>query len=181
MLLATVLVHHNHTSHTLVSHCLWSLYWNMFLSKEKEEAKRRKREYLCVDHFWSRECWCDLVCGSSTGHWTWKMRRQRWPWLEVCLADCFMSVFRCVFVCACRWRQGAVAGRRLINLAVHTHSVIIIVWAKPRTRRNRVDLSCVCLYNPKTCASGQGQGSPYTNIPTEIEYKQAPGPLGTSD
>lgn len=74
------------------------------------------------------------------GHWTWKMRRQRWPWLEVCLADYFMSVFRCVCSWARRRLRESVAEEGQINVTRRTQSITFIVCVKP--------ISVVCVqYN----------------------------------
>lgn len=45
----------------------------------------------------------DLMCARVLAHWTWEMKKQRWPWLEVSLADYFMSVFKCTHTRPCWW------------------------------------------------------------------------------
>lgn len=57
----------------------------------------------------------DLMCARVLGHWTWEMKKQRWPWLEASLADYFMSVFKCAHTRPCWWLRWPFAARGYIN------------------------------------------------------------------
>lgn len=186
--------------------CSW--FFIFFLHKWEKDGKKGKRLCFGLENLWRRYCWCDLVCGCSMSHWTWKMRRQRWPWLEVCLVDYFMSVFRCVCTCAHRWLQLKVE-RPKVNIAGYAQSIIFIVWVITVSvgvyyqeklswlfscfaQSCRV---CVCIYvimcevlTPadvsewsQTCVRGQDEGSSYINTPREIECERALGLVGPRD
>lgn len=154
----------------------------------------------------------DLMCARVLGHWTWEMKKQRWPWLEVSLPDYFMSVFKCAHTRPCWWLRRSFAARGYINTAGQGQFITFIVWVKavsvgvdnqaspgyPQVDFcfASVDLSefvCACLRSwpswrirdgeerSPTCARGWGQGSSYTNTPSEIECKSASGAVGPLD
>lgn len=92
-----------------LSHCanhhashVW-VFVHIFMCANKRRKGRRNREVRLCFIYGGERAWCDLMSGSSMGHWTWKIKRQRWPWLEVSLTDYFMSVFKCAHTCACWW------------------------------------------------------------------------------
>lgn len=61
------------------------------------------------------------------GHWTWKMKRQRWPWLEVSLLTIlwvYSNMCTRAHVGDCGWKE-------LYKHSGHTQFIIFIVWVKP--------------------------------------------------
>lgn len=72
----------------------------------------------------------DLMCARVLGHWTWEMKKQRWPWLEGSLADYFMSVFKCAHTHPCWWLRWSFAARGYINTAGRGRFITFIVWVK---------------------------------------------------
>lgn len=188
-----------------LSHCanhhashVW-VFVRIFMCANKRRKGRRNREVCFWFIYGGERAWCDLMSGSSMGHWTLKIKRQRWPWLEVSLTDYFMSVFKCAHTCACWWLVCSWTGvykQSESHAVYHLQCQVRACWLKPGEAAShpQTERGYMCVWGPgpgwcirdgeewsQTCAKGQGQRSLYTNTPREIKCEKASGPVGPLD